>query len=223
MNIDEQMLIVCVSCAEQQLLAEIPEETSLNHHFSGHFRRKMRALCRYERRSPRMRQIVRYAKTTVAASVVIVVILMSVFMNVEAARKEFFKVITKVYERFTEIRIYESENATPVLTFYRPGYVPKGYELEKQENYNSICYDVYYVSKTGNTINYSQHTFGGTYIFDTEDAYTDVRIIDGIEVHLTEKNGLSQVYWNDDSFFYTLDGKIELQELVKMAESVIIN
>ena len=36
-----------------------------------------------------------------------------------------------------------------------------------------------------------------------------------------EKNGLSQVYWYDDKYFYTLDGMVDLKELVKMAESII--
>ena len=108
-----------------------------------------------------------------------------------------------------------------VDTLCEPSYVPKGYVLEKQENHNSVMYDVWYVNDDGNRINYSQNVLGGTVIFDTEDAYTDTRMIGGWEVHLIEKNGLSQVYWYDDSYFYMLDGIIELRELVKMAESVI--
>lgn len=221
--IDDELLSLCVPRAEQLMLAEIPPEQTLQHHFSRHFRRKMRALCRYERRSPRMRQFVHRAKTAAAACAVIIVVLMSAVMSVEAARKQFFEVITKVYERFTEIRVHDPENSSQVLTLCKPEYVPNGYVIKEQHVYSDSVYDVYYVNENENPINYSQEILGGTYIFDTEDAYTDTRMIGGWEVHVIEKNGHSQMYWYDDSFFYTLRGKIELRELVKMAESIIIN
>lgn len=222
-DIDDELLSVCVPCAERLMLDRIPPEQTLQHHFSMHFRRKMRALCRYERRSPRMRQSVRCTKNVAAACAVIVVVLLSAVMSVEAARKQFFEVIIKVYEQLTEVRVHDPENASQILTLCKPEYVPNGYVLKEQHVYSDILYDVYYVNENENPINYSQQILGGTYIFDTEDAYTDTRMIGGWEVHVIEKNGYSQVYWYDDSFFYTLDGKIELRELVKMAESIIIN
>lgn len=205
------------------MLAEIPPEQTLQHHFSRHFRRKMRALCRYERQSPRMRQFVHRAKTAAVACAVIIVVLMSAVMSVEAARKQFFKVMIRVYEQLTEVRVNEPKNIPQILTLCKPEYVPKWYVLEEQEVYYDMFYDVYYVNEDENRINYSQQILGGTNIFDTEDAYTDTRMIGGREVHIIEKNGFSQVYWYDDGLFYTLDGKIELRELVKMAKSVIIN
>ena len=219
--IDDELLSLCVPRAEQLMLAEIPPEQTLQHHFSGHFRRKMRALCRYERRSPRMRHFVHRAKTAAAACAVIIVVLMSAVMSVEAARKQFFEVITKVYERFTEIRVHDPENASQVLTLCKPEYVPNGYVLKEQKVYYDMLYHVTYIDDKENVIDYKQQLSNGTYVFDTEDSYTDTHMIGGREVHIIEKNGFSQVYWYDEKNMYSLAAKIGMEELLRMAKSII--
>lgn len=226
-DIDDELLSVCVPCAEQLMLDRIPPEQTLQHHFSMHFRRKMRALCRYERRSPRMRQIVRYTKNVAAACAVIVVVLLSVVMSVEAARTKIFQFFTQKFEELTSVKI-SGNGGLGYLKFepQAPAYLPDGYK-KINEITDKMTNVIVYANEDDEHIVYTQDLLtAGEHIFDTEDADTENLYLYGQHVTLSKKKGTKRcmIFWHDKKYMFWISGNnITDLEIKKMAESIIIN
>lgn len=221
--IDDEFLYAHMPQAEKRMLDQIPPERELDHHFSRRFRRKMRALIRYERRTPRMRKAVHCMKVAAAAFAVVLSLTFGALMSVEASRTRMIEIITRVLSDATSVRI-SVDNGAPsdrVLRPIAPTYIPKGcYVVE--ENIGDLSYLITYTDQTGMEFAYMQDLLAASeYLFDTEDAYTEDMMIDSQEVHLIFKKGSYQVYWYDNQYLYSLIGKLEKDEIIKMAESVI--
>lgn len=220
---DDEMLRVYLEQAELQLLRELPSEHTLHHRFSRRFRKTMRSLIRHESRTPQMSGIVWGMRTAAAVVAVAVLVFLGMTVDVEAAFTKLFSFFTQVSKEWTSVRI--EGNAGDDVDFMipkEPSYIPGGYTIKSKETYQKSTYEVFYVNDEQLEIMYEQNVLSAAeYIFDTEDAYVQKVLIDEQEVNLIEKNGLSQVYWYDDKYFYTLDGMVDLKELVKMAESII--
>ena len=225
--IDDELLSLCVPRAEQLMLAEIPPEQTLQHHFSRHFRRKMRALCRYERRSPRMSQFVHCAKTAAAACAVIIVVLMSAVMSVEAARTKIFEFFIQKFEELTSLKIYGNGGLGYVkFEPQSPSYVPDGYK-KVNEITDEMTNVIVYVNENDEHIVYSQDLLTASeHIFDTEDADTEDLYLDNQHVTLSKKKGTKRhmIFWHDKKYMYWISGNnITDMELKKMAKSIIVN
>lgn len=77
-------------------------------------------------------------------------------MSVEACRTRILKVITKVFEEFTSIRMStDMEIEGKVLRPIFPTYVPKGHQL-KEELQGETDFIVIYENQNGKTLFYTQ-------------------------------------------------------------------
>lgn len=218
-EIDDQLLIRCMPQAEQRLLAQIPQERELHHSFSARFRWQMRALCRYERRSPRMRAMVHSMKVAAAVFAIVLTLMFGTLMSVEAARVQMFRFFTKVYTELTSVQVsvreeYAADEVIPV----DPKYIPQGYQVKYVEKY-PLIYKVFYEDLDGNEIIYTQMVLSASeMIFDTEDAYTETIVQGDTEYHVIIKDGLCQLFCNDEKNMYFLSGQIKKDELIKMMQ-----
>lgn len=225
--IDDEFLYTHMAQAENLMLDQIPPERELRHHFSRRFRRKMRALIRYERRTPRMRKAVHCMKVAAAAFAVVLSLTFGALMSVEASRTRIIEIITNVLRDAVSLHI-SIDNGAPsnlVLRPITPTYVPEGYYLSK-EKIDDTGYVIHYEDKNGNVIDYMQDFLhAGTIVQDTEDVYMKTVKIGSQEILVIEKpsKDYCTAYWYDNNYFYWVSGnKIESNELIKMAESIII-
>lgn len=219
-EIDDQLLIRCMPQAEQRLLAQIPQERELHHSFSARFRRQMRALCRDERRSPRMRMMVRQLQTAAAVFALALLLAFGTLMSVEAARVQVVNAVVRVLKEYTEICV-SGERNTDDFHAIEPTYIPAGYTKQMQDT-GKISNTITYINSDGNCLTFTQLLIHGVgYIFDTEQAYTEDLMIASQEVHLIFKRNLYQIYWYDEQYFYSLSGEISKDDIIGMAESVI--
>lgn len=221
-EIDDQLLIRCMPQAEQRLLAQIPPERELHHSFSARFRWQMRALCRDERRSPRMRMMMRQLQTAAAVFALALLLAFGTLISVEAARVQMFHFFEKIYTEYTAVGVDTQKGYVPYeLCLREPAYIPNGYFVESRKEYASLAYEVVYVNEKKELL-FEQEVLGAsTHIFDTENANVETIIIGTQEATLIEKNFFCQLYWHDDRYFYILSGNIDAAELGKMAESII--
>ncbi|HCL01521.1 MAG TPA: hypothetical protein DHW61_03755 [Lachnoclostridium phytofermentans] len=219
--IHDEFLYANVPQEEKKMLEKIPPENELSHKFSRGFNRKMKALLKYERRTPSMRRFVHRMKIAATIFLVMLSLTFGTIMSVEAYRIRFFEFITQVCEELTSIVIHSDENAghdTLALVF--PTYVPDGYSILKQtssEYKNSIIYcnesgaEIYYLQKLS-----SQSEF----IFDSETVEPKEIAIGTHKGYIFINKGVTQIYWYDNFNVYSLIGSLDESEIIKMAESI---
>lgn len=225
--IDDEFLYAHMPQAEKRMLDQIPPERELDHHFSRRFRRKMRALIRYERRTPRMRKVMHGMKVAAAVFAVVISLTFGALMSVEASRTRIIEIITNVLRDAISLHL-SVDNGAPndrVLRPITPTYVPEGYCLGEEEIDDS-GYAIHYEDKNGNVIDYMQDLLrAGTIVQDTEDVYMKTVKIGSQEIQVIEKpsKDYCTAYWYDNNYFYWVSGSnIESDELIKMAESIIV-
>lgn len=221
-TIDDDFLFAHMKDAEDYLLAAIPSETELDHKFSRRFLQKMKALLKYEHRTPAMRAFVHYTKNAAAVFLIFISIAFTTAMSVEAYRVRFLNFVTIVWEELTSVFISSEDNADHnTLVPCAPSYVPEGYTVFEQfeDKYENI---IIYQNDIGIEIYYSQVLLTQSeFIFDTQNADTDLVEIGNHTVYVLHNKGTVQVYWQDQMNSFSLISTTEETELIKMADSII--
>lgn len=208
--------------AERAMLDRIPLENELSHRFSHHFNRKMKALLKYERRTPIMRRLIYQIKTAAAIFLVILLVAFGTVMSVEAYRVRLFEFVTQVWEELTSIMIHSSENADyDILIPISPSYIPEGYNILEQtsDKYENT---VIYYNENGFEIYYSQRmATQSEIILDSEDIEPKKIMIGLQEGYIIVNKGIVQLYWHNEFGVFSLIGNLDESELIKMAEHIV--
>lgn len=223
-NVDDDFLYAHTNRAEDFMLEQIPKESELFHIFSKKFNHKMKALLKYEKRTPFMRSFVRYSKTAIATILITISLTFAATMSVEAYRVRFFEIVTQIWEQLTSITISSNENAgSDTLIANEPFYIPNDYTVNERKK-DEYEYAITYVNSAGNKIFYSQLLLTqGESIIDTEGITIEVIVIDDVSVNCIENKGVTQLYWNDFQCSYYIVGSVQRSELICMAQSTIKN
>lgn len=223
MMIDEAYLYKYMPAAERLLLSELPPDEELNHKFSRHFERKMKALIKYEERTPGERKFYRGMKIAFAAIAIMILVAFGSAMSVKAGH---YRIIEFFIEVFTDKTSYSVEDERPEgveVIPLEPDYVPEGYEVIDRQN-NVAEYFVIYENIQGEKLYYNQATASmvGRFL-DTEVSITDEIKVAGTVVHIIEEDTVRTVYWSDEKYVYRIvgPGHLELEKLIKMAQRVI--
>lgn len=219
--IDDKFLYEHMPHAEKFMLGRIPPESELSHQFSRRFKWKMKALLKYEGRTPSTRQFVHRMKIAATMLLVTLSLTFGTIMSVEAYRVPFFEFLTQVWEELTSIIIHSDSNADhDTLLLLSPTYIPEGYTILEQisnEYKNSIIYynesgaEIYYLQKLS-----SQSEF----IFDSEGTDPKEITIGTHKGYIITNKGITQIYWYDKFNVYSLIGSLDDSELIKMAKSI---
>lgn len=223
MKIDDAFLYKYMPAADRILMAEIPPEEELDHKFSWRFRRKMKALLKYERRTPGERKFYRGMKIAFAALAVILIVAFSSVMSVKAYRFRIIDFFVEVFEDLTSYSAQEEKPTGEVADPVEPKYVPKGFEVTRKEEGNS-GYTVWYENSAGDMIQYRQASASLlAYLWDTETSIKSETYIGEQKLGIIKEVDMYTVYWNDEEYAYRIIGinYWELQDLLDMARSVI--
>lgn len=220
--IDDDFLYQHIPNVEKLILERIPPESELSHQFSRHFKRKMKALLKYESRTPTMRLFIHRIRTAVAIFLIILSITFGTVMSVEAYRVRFFEFITQVWEELTSIVIHSDENANhDTITPIFPSYIPEGYIIVDQIN-DKYENTIIYINEGNLEIYYSQKmSTQSEFILDSEGAKIKKIMIESQEAYLIINKGTIQLYWYDSFNIFSLIGNLDETELIKMATSII--
>lgn len=225
--VDDEFLSAHMPRFEELMLDQIPPERELSHRFSGRFNRNMQALLRYERRTPRMRKFVSRMKAAAAIFAVVLALTVGALMSVEACRTRIIEIMTRVLSDATSLRISVNDGAPSdrVLSPISPTYVSEGYHVVEEET-SSFSNEIIYMNEKKVYLVYTQDVLTASEnLFDTEDAEVTTTHIGTREVTVIEKESgnTCQIYWYDNYYFYWLSGDdIDVSEIIKMAESIIL-
>lgn len=150
--------------------------------------------------------------------------------NVSAYRLHILNTIISIQEKFTQFDYNEEEtkaNSSSNIPkdwngWYYPKYLPQGYDLYMSKiNNNNVI--ISYKDPDGNHILFTQTASQSSHQLDTEDGRGDKLLINKEEAFLTEKNGLKLIIWKiDDNAFSLEANKIDVNEMIKIAENIEI-
>ncbi len=144
-------------------------------------------------------------------------------VSVEALRQPVFQFFAEIYERFTQVLFVDQEPRVLVTEIEKrtPTYISEGYVMEEESDLDTY-YKVVYVNEKNEKIRYAQRWKKHIEMqVDTEDIqYTTITI--GDLQGLTYKNeDIITITFSDNKYTYTLSGSVSINELQKMAESLI--
>lgn len=220
--LDDKFLYAYIPQIEQKKLEQIPPESKLNHQFSKHFKRKMKILLKYERRTPTMRQLIHWVKNAAAILLIIISLTFGTVLSVEAYRVRFFEFVTNVWEELTSVVIKSDDNSyNDTLMPITPAYIPNGYDIFEQSNnkYENI---IIFTNDTGTEIYYAQELLTQSeFIIDSENTEIESFFIDSQEIYLIVNKNTTQLYWHDNSSIFSIISSLDKTELIKMCESII--
>lgn len=199
---------------EADALAANEQEQSLT--FSQAFEERMGKLIRFQRK-PYYRFVATAGRRVASIIAAVLVLTATTLMSVEATRSAIFHFIVNTYEKFTEVRV-DPALSTPdaINQSIVPTYIPAGFEVAKMDS-TFAFYNVEYTN--GEDLILYHQTLGGNNI-NTEGAaiqYVTINGYDGISFANIDCNW---VVWSDGAYTYTLYGAVDMDTIIKMAESV---
>lgn len=219
--LSEEFLYQYIPMAEQDMMEAMPAEAALEHAFSKRFCRKMKALVKYERRSPAGRFAAAFGRA--AAAVLLVAVLLNTILvgSVEAYREKFFEIVQTVTEKFTSFFVESEDAPSNEFVPIDPPYVPEGFEMIEQFG-DAVSYTVIYMSEEGQEIYYVQSLVvdGETHV-DTEEASVELVQIEECTVYVVTKNGTTQLSWIDSNNEFLIISNTAYEDVLLMAEKIV--
>lgn len=210
--------------AEEKWIAALMKKAEEEPHvFSERFERNMAHMIEeYDRECKKKRRSL--IRRIAAVFFVIVSVSFALCMSVEATRESFIEFVEKIHSDWTEYRYVLKEGTKAEFVLIEPGYLPEGYSEYGREDMGDAVYIYYQKEKQGvdTEIIYEESTADGLTVgLDTEGAMIKVEEIAGEKVEYFENKGVGYVYWTDANTYYNIIGRIDVNELLKMAKSVI--
>lgn len=201
---------------------EVPE--SLDQWFEDFQRLEQKRSRENERRV----KLINLAKKAAIFIVFIIGINYVLVSNVEAYRIKWLNTITNIQDKFTQIDFVEKDNDN-VLTVpedwegkYYATYIPSGFHLEDSLTGQGIS-RLTYKDNQGNEIILHQFNLQSSIQVDSEAGISSQIMIGDYRALLIEKDNSNSISWSvEDAALHINASGIEVEELIKIAESVVI-
>ncbi len=142
----------------------------------------------------------------------------------EAVAEAIYHLMIKEYDRYTEVSIGNSTGFIDPEIYdwegaYAPTYIPEGFSISDTQftnNDKSVMYshgeDYFYISQTNN-LSYAR--------IDTEGSeHVEKIIIGNSEAFLVYENEIVSLVWICGETYLSIDGKISIDETIKIAEGI---
>ena len=130
--------------------------------------------------------------------------------------------IREMINEFFIMLSFDGDEAATIDEVYELGYVPEGYQLEKEIN-SSLGVRYKYMNANGDYIWFEQKTLGGTgVVVDNENGYTQINIVQNYEIYYRYTDEKHIYVWNDGKYSLFIKSTIELpdSEIVLVIEGL---
>lgn len=172
----------------------------------------------------------KYVRIAAVVILAITTVLATLTFSVEAVRIKVFDFLFQENEEYMQVipveTSGENERIKSLLSgdwenFYYPDYLPKGYRLEEAEN-EGLPYMMAFVNENGDVLLFSQQPADeGMLIVDNENTEKGELTINGSPAFWTSKNNETTLVWTLNGARFTAFGKVELEELIRLAENLV--
>lgn len=217
----DKKLVMAFELYNKKLSNSLPTDEELKDiKFSKTFENKMEKLIRAQKKS------YFYLINTVGKRVAVIILAIMISLTattfgVKAIRESVIKFITETFEKFTAVSVEDNESDTQVeFVKTAPQYIPEGYTKDTEID-SSGLYRILYYNRDKNSIDYIQKiSFGAINNVNTEDVEYENISISSLKGIKYINNGINTVVFADETYMYTVYGKVPFDELIKMAESI---
>lgn len=178
------------------------------------------------RRAALRRSLPRIAQVAACLIIVAAIATPIAIANVEMLRVSVMNVLLDIQKDHTGIQLIEEVDAAFYVPAdwegeYYPTYLPNGYELKSVDSV--ICL-LSFADSQNNMLYFHEYQSSDKINIDSEDAVVNQEKIDGIDIMLVEKNGITKVVWQNSDHYFVLETNIEHDEIVNVVKGVkIIN
>jgi hypothetical protein len=218
----DDVLNVAIKYAGHDLLKESGAAgNSGDAHFSREFEKTMKSLIGAERRKRGASKALKAAARVAAALLILAVVSTAVIFSSEALRTKVLNMFYSVGSDNASVESVEvDENNIPV-DMVVPGYMPSGYDMSPKIVKTGGIYTSKYVNSDNNTITLVQKDSSINATVDSDGVTAYATNIKGVEAFVSENVEKNIVLFNYGTKGFLISGKIDVSELVKIAESII--
>lgn len=183
--------------------------------------RRMNALFAQQRRKKFMHRAVSAARRSVAAIFITLGIVFALLMLNPQVRAAVVDFVIEVYETFTHFQFTKEDKSIEEAAWY-PEWLPVGFVLDR-ENKNGEQTRV--VFRNGDTRIYLQYSSSTYSAFDSDNEARDFTSTTKDNViyqygQLSGDPGTNQVVWEQSGYTFFLTSSIDIDDMLKIAESV---
>ncbi|MDU6855722.1 MAG: DUF4367 domain-containing protein [Clostridiales bacterium] len=202
---------------EEIILEQLEKLDEEEHIFTKEFEDKMRQFIKNEKH-------LKSARLTrkIGVAILIIGIVGSLSISVEAVRIRVIEFITEVFEKFTSISYqkYEEKYNDDIEVSYLPQYIPEGFEVIEEEQIFNDRY-ITYQNNLGEEILLRQIEIdANNMIIDTEGAHIEEIILEDRIIYYYENKGIKNMMWIQGEYQLVISSEIDKQELIKMSISI---
>ena len=156
----------------------------------------------------------------------IIAILIAVALLLTSCGIIFRNEIREIFEEFFVKLTYESnEESQQILEeVYCLGYVPKGYDLKKEE-ITKMFVRYEFKNESGETLFFEQRTLTlSNYVVDSEGGYSQIQDIKKYEVYYRPENLYHCYIWNDGKYSMKLTSNEDLskEEIILLLDGITV-
>lgn len=206
----------------------LPTDEELSHiTFSEEFEKKMQKLINRQKKFY-FTWFNTVGKRVAAIILVILLSFATITFSVKALREPVIRFFVETFEKFSNVIFVNEKSEQDIIvdfTFEKviPTYFPEGYEFESDFEFDD-AYQATYANSSNSVIIYSQQINADLILqANTENVtYQDITINDYPAIYYFNK-GTGTVILSDEKYVFTVEGTIEKEELIKIAESIKIN
>lgn len=170
--------------------------------------------------------IFRIVTNKVAIIFLILVISLTILtVSVDAFRAEVFNLIIESNEKYLGIKVEEKDSTIAPRELkgdYMPNYIPEGFELDSVEEYGETRI-ITYINKNEQKILFNKASNGTSFQIDSENSIKKDIDIKGMKAIALIKEDSNTLFWNNEESSFYIFSDIKLEELIKIAESLIKN
>lgn len=217
-EISDDLLRRFVPEAESIRLDNIPNEKELNHTFSYAFERKMKKLVR--RSNENYLVFSRYARKVAILLIIVLSMAFTTILSVEALRSSFFRMLLKIYSDFTSITFIVENSERDFDIMYTVPDLPYGY-TKVQTAQTNASYTAEYGDGQHKIFFEQSYITNNQMILDMEDTLLQTKDFNGHELYYFTNKGLSQVYWCQEEYLFSLVSDLDIHALLELSETII--
>jgi len=142
--------------------------------------------------------------------------------NVEAIRVRVMQMLIDYQEGHIDVSLIEDEDASfdvpaGYLGEYFPSYLPEGCEIV---SVSSLCAAVDFRTASGGGMYFDENDEGAATSYNTSNAIISATSINGNMATIIDKGNSVSIIWSNGIYYFNILGAPNVEEAIKMAESV---
>jgi len=162
------------------------------------------------------------AKKTLAATLAIVVVFLSLTVSVQAFRDRVLNLLINIKPKYTSLQLSGEESPSiDWINAYVPTYMPPGYKVKSTSRTDTTAKIIFSKDDGNSSFVYADYDSTTKVAIDTEGA-SDIETVkvNGQDATLVIKGSITAITWSIGDHVFIIQGAIDKQEAIKMAESV---